>query len=162
MPTFISGYVKLTNPNNMWFEVHYHVQTFTSEDDFAQLIVWKPDCKVLVFHKAYFIPKEWNCHWILFAYTVYERHWIIMLISLFIAPGIHDKIIIGWRSVCVHGYISISIYISKGGGERGHLVCAGPVTHLDQDAWRRLSNWTDTISATKRAKWWQQQKPVKQ
>ena len=26
-PTFVSLYVKLINPNNMWFEVHCHLQS---------------------------------------------------------------------------------------------------------------------------------------
>ena len=57
VPTFIFVYIKLINPNNLWFEVHYYSHYFTSEamicnaDDFAQLTFCSFIAKYLCFSK---------------------------------------------------------------------------------------------------------------
>ena len=54
---FFFVYIKLINPNNLWFEVHYYSHYFTSEamicnaDDFAQLTFCSFIAKCLCFSK---------------------------------------------------------------------------------------------------------------
>ena len=79
---------------------------FTSEDDFAQLIVWKPGCNVCVSQSLFHIKRmklSLNSVCIHYAWEALNCNANLS----FHSPCIHDEIIIGSRWVSVHWYIYI-------------------------------------------------------